>query len=216
MGGLKWAYIDIDNFLFIAAADKDDDTSDIRAQVNIIRINFIKKYPECSDKDFNDKWNGNISQYDSFADIMDELVTHWRELEKVTDAAKMMDILEVFQQIFNRLSKILPSIKKGRKNFDEKMLHLKQGLPKSFENVSYSQSGWDLLTINVFHQDIDENELIYGLKAMLRFYVDLLNDIFKDEMPNIVRRLVFPYLRQDWSRISKLKLDEILVDLFLM
>ena len=36
MGGLKWAYNDKDNLLFIAAADKEDDTSDIRAQVNII------------------------------------------------------------------------------------------------------------------------------------------------------------------------------------
>ena len=215
MGGLKWTYNDKDSLLFIAAADKEDETSEIRAQVNIIRINFKKEFPVCFEEDFNDKWDGNISRYDIFAKTMDELVDHWKELEKVTNAAEMMDILEVFQQVFNRLSKIIPSIKKGREKFDEKMMNLKEVLPKSFEDITYTQSGWDLLTINVFHQDINENELRFGLKAMLRFYLDLLEDIFKDEMPNIIRRLIFPYMRQDWSRISNLRLGEIFVDLFL-
>ncbi|MHA1382522.1 MAG: hypothetical protein ACTSR3_02070 [Candidatus Helarchaeota archaeon] len=217
MGGLKWAYIDKDNLLFIAAADKDDKTSDMRSQVNIIRINFIKEFPECNDEKFNEKWDGNISRYDPFAETIDELINSWKELEKVTNAAEMMDILEVFQQIFTRLSKIIPTIKKdGRKKLDEKMLHLKEVLPKSFEDITYSEAGWDLLTINVFHQDINEYELRIGLRAMLRYYLDILEDIFKDKMPQIIRSLIFPYLRSDWNRISKLKLGDIFVDLFLI
>ncbi len=215
MGGLKWAYIDKDDFLFITAAEKEDETSDIRAQVNIIRINFLEKHPECKEN-FHEKWDGNISKFDPFAAIIDELINSWKELEKVTNVAEMMDILEVYQQIFNRLSKVIPSIKKGKEKLDQKMLHLKEVLPLSFQNISYTESGWDLLTINVFQQDINDVELRYGLKTMLRYYLDILKDIFKDKITEIVRSLIFPYIRSDWNRISNLKLDQVFIELFLI
>ncbi|MHA1378863.1 MAG: hypothetical protein ACTSRG_10820 [Candidatus Helarchaeota archaeon] len=217
MGGLKWAYNDKDNLLFIVTAEKDDNTSDMRSQVNIMRINFLEQFPECAEENFSETFDGNITRFDKFATIVDELIHSWRELEKVTNAAEMMDILEVYQQVFDRLSKIIPTIKnKGRKKINDKMLHLKEVLPKSFENISYSETGWDFLTINVFHQDINEEELRIGLRAMLRYYFDILLDIFKEKMPEIIRSLLFPYLRSDWNRISKLKLDEIFIDLFLI
>lgn len=216
MGGLKWVYNDKDNFLFIAAAEKSDNSSEIRSQVNIIRINFLNDYPDCKDEDFSDKWDGNISQYDNFVSVIDDLTEDWKKLEKVTNAAEMMDILEVYQQIFNLLVKVIPSIKKGKEILDEKMILLKEVLPKSFQDITYSESGWDLLTINVFHQDIKENELREGLKAMLRFYLDILKDFFKEKIYEIIRTLVFPYIRSDWSRISKLKLDNEFINLFLI
>ncbi|NVM02405.1 MAG: hypothetical protein HWN67_08710 [Candidatus Helarchaeota archaeon] len=215
MGGLKWVYIDKDNLLYIAAAEKIDKTSNIRSQVNVVRINFTKKYPESKEDDFSEKWDGNITKFEVFTEKIDELTDHWKKLEKVTDAAELMDILEVFQHIFNRLSKIIHTIKKGREQLDEKMRHLKEVLPESFQKISYSDSGWDLLTMNVFQRDINDQELIKGLSTMLKYYMDLLQEIFKEKMPQIVRSLIFPYLRSDWGRISNLKLDKLLIDLFL-
>ncbi|MFX1451730.1 MAG: hypothetical protein ACFFCM_12855 [Promethearchaeota archaeon] len=216
MGGLKWAYIDQDNLLYIAAAEKQDKSSDIRAQVNVIRINFTEKYPECKEDGFSEKWDGNITKFDVFVEKIDELTDHWKRLKKVTDAAEIMDILEVFQQIFNRFAKIIPTIKKGKEKLDQKMRTLKEVLPQSFHDIGYSDTGWDLLTVNVFQQDINEQELRTSLITMLRYYMDLLQEIFTDQMPQIIRSLVFPYLRSDWSRISNLKLDKVFVDLFLI
>ncbi len=215
MGGLKWVYIDKDNLLYIAAADKTDKTSNLRSQVNVIRINFTDKFPECKDDEFSEKWDGNITKFEVFSDKVDELKDHWKKLEKVTDAAEMMDILEVYQHIFNSLSKIIHTIKKGREQLDEKMIHLKEVLPKSFQNAVYSDSGWDILTINVFQQDINEEELRTSLISMLQYYIDILREIFKDKMPEIIRTLIFPYIRSDWKRISNLKLDKMFIDLFL-
>jgi hypothetical protein len=215
MGGLKWVYIDKDNLLYIAAADKTDKSSDLRAQVNVIRINFTDKFTECKEDDFSERWDGNITKFEVFTDKVDELKDHWTKLEKVTDAAEMMDILEVYQHIFNRFSKIIHTIKKGRAQLDEKMRHLKEVLPKSFQKAVYSDTGWDLLTINVFQQDINEQELRTNLETMLQYYLDILKEIFKERMPEIVRSLIFPYLRSDWSRISNLKLDKMFIDLFL-
>ncbi|MFX0139602.1 MAG: hypothetical protein ACFFDN_38535 [Candidatus Hodarchaeota archaeon] len=215
MGGLKWVYIDKDNLLYIAAADKEDKSSDLRAQVNVMRINFVEKFPESKEDDFSETWDGNITKFEVFTEKIDELTDHWKKLKKVTDAAAMMDILEVYQHIFNHLSKIIHTIKRGREQLDEKMFHLKEVLPQSFQNAVYSDTGWDLLTINVFQQDINELELRNSLKTMLTYYLDILQEIFKEKMPEIIRSLIFPYLRSDWGRISNLKLDKELIDLFL-
>ena len=129
-----------------------------------------------------------------------------------------MDVLEVYQQIFHLLSKTTRSISIGREKFlDQKMLMLKEVLPSSLKNARYSEFGWDLLSINVFDNDVKEEELRDGLQKILRYYCELLQEVFGKELfLKILSSLVFPYLKRDWDRIHKLKMDKLLIHLFLI
>lgn len=217
MGGMKWVYIEDVSLLYICASELTDNTSEIRAQLNIIRISFNEMFEAVKNPEFGDVWDGNVSQFDRFTDKIDELANDWKKVKKVTNAAELMDVLEVYQQLFHLLARVTPSIVKGKeKMLDQKMEHLKEVLPAAFKNVKYGEHGWDLLTIDVFHQDIKEEDLHSGLHQMLRYYLDLLTDIFKVNMKEIISRLVFPYLKQDWDRIRKLNLDSSLIQLLLI
>ncbi|MHA1143197.1 MAG: hypothetical protein ACTSRW_00495 [Candidatus Helarchaeota archaeon] len=209
MGGLKWVYIEDPNLLFITAAEMDDSSNEIRAQLNVIKTNFNDKFEFVLDPEFSDNWDGNTSQFEVFTEKMDELYQDWKKAQKITKAAELMDVIEVYQQLLHLLSKVTHTIVKGReKILDQKMETIKQLLPKSFKNVNYTEKGWDLLTLNVFQQDIKEHELRKGLSQIFRFYVDLMREIFKDQMKEIVSKLAFPYLKKDWDRIRKLDLDK--------
>ena len=217
MGGLKWVYTEVKNLLFISAADKTDSTEVIRAQINTIKNKFIEQYSFVDLDGFCDEFDGNVSQFDDFEGYLIELTEDWKKVDKVTNAAELMDMIEVFQQFFHLLSKTAPSIKGREQLLDKKMQLLKEVLPPSMENARYGEYGWDLLGINVFEQDIKETELRDGLYRILRFYCELLQDVFGKELfLNIVSNIIFPYIRKDWDRITKLKLDKIVIGLFLV
>ncbi|NHI91697.1 MAG: hypothetical protein EAX96_04275 [Candidatus Lokiarchaeota archaeon] len=217
MGGLKWVYTELKNLLFISAADKKDATEIIRAQINTIKNKFIEEYPIVDDDNFCKDFDGNVSQFDDFEASLIELTEDWKKVDKVTSAAELMDMIEVFQQLFHLLSKTAPSIRGREKFLDQKMILLKEVLPPSMQNARYSEYGWDLLGINVFEQDIKEAELRDGFYKILRFYCEILQEVFGKELfLNIVSNIIFPYIRKDWDRIIKLKLDKIVINLFLV
>ncbi|MHC1590976.1 MAG: hypothetical protein ACXQS8_02750 [Candidatus Helarchaeales archaeon] len=217
MGGLKWIYNKDVNLLYIAAAEMDDSTHEIRAQLEVIRKSFNDAYDFVLDPTFPDTWNGNTSQFEKFAEKIDELHEDWKKALRITKAAELMDLIEVYQQILHLLSKVSHAIKKGKEEIlDQKMRMLKELLPKSFKDVKYTERGWDLLGLNVLQQELDETELRGGLSQIFRFYVDLMKDIFKDDMKEIISKLIFPYMRKDWDRIRKLNLDKELIENFLI
>ncbi len=217
MGGLKWVYTEVPNLLIICASTKNDETEIIRAKVNTIRAKFIEMFPETASENFCDTFDGNVSRFDEFEGPLIELTEDWKKVDKVTSAAVLMDIIEVYQQIFHLLAKTTTSISKGKEEFlDQRMVKLKEMLPPSLENIDYTEFGWDLLSINVFNQDIKESEIRQGLFSILRFYCDLLIDVFKGDLfLKIISRLIFPYLKKDWDRIQKIKLDKEFIHLFL-
>ncbi|MHA1784965.1 MAG: hypothetical protein ACTSVY_05535 [Candidatus Helarchaeota archaeon] len=217
MGGFKWVYIEVKNLLFICAATKSDATDMIKAKINTIKNKFIEMHPDVDQDDFHDKFDGNVSQFEDFEAPLIELTEDWKKVDKVTSAAELMDIIEVFQQLFHFLSKTAHSIK-GRENFlDKKMLLLKEVLPQSLSDATYGEFGWDLLGINVFKHDIDEKEFREGLYKILRFYCEVLLEVFGKEIYlKIASNLIFPYIKKDWERIKKLRLDEIIINLFLV
>ena len=217
MGGQKWVYTEINNLLFICASDKKDSTQVIRAQINTIKNKFVEQFPFVDKDTFCQEFDGNVSQFDDFEGFLIELTEDWKKVDKVTSAAELMDMIEVFQQFFHLLSKTAPSIKGREKYLDEKMLYLKEVLPPSLAKARYSEFGWDLLGINVFEQDIKEDELRDGLYKILRFYCELLQEVFGKELfLNVVSNIIFPYIRKDWDRIKKLHLDKVVIGLFLI
>ena len=217
MGGLKWVYIEVKNLLIICAAQKSDETEIIRAKVNTIKNKFVEMYPQTDEDGFCDSFDGNVSRFDDFEGPLIELTEDWKKVAKVTSAAELMDLIEVYQQVFHLLAKTTHSISKGKDEFlDKKMVKLKEVLPPSLSNIKYTNFGWDLLGINVFQQDVSESEIREGLFNILRFYCDLLIEVFKGDLfLKIISKLIFPYLKKDWDRIQKIKLDKEFIHLFL-
>ena len=217
MGGLKWVYSEAKHLLIICASLKSDETEVIRAKINTIKNKFVEMFPLTDSDGFCDSFDGNVSRFDDFESPLVELTEDWKKVVKVTTAAELMDIIEVYQQVFHLLAKTTPSISKGKEEFlDKKMLKLRDMLPPSLSNIKYSNFGWDLLSINVFNQDVKESEMREGLFSILRFYCDLLIEVFKGDLfLKIISKLIFPYLKKDWDRIQKIKLDKEFIHLFL-
>ncbi|MHA1267046.1 MAG: hypothetical protein ACTSRS_17540 [Candidatus Helarchaeota archaeon] len=216
MGNLKWVYINWEGrLLIVGAADKSDNTLTLLHQLEIISKTFIEQFG-IHENYFQD-WSGNVTQFDQFTPKLDELINSWKAVSKVTDIAKFMNLLEVYQQILHAFAKVLPAIKpEGRKKLTEKMNALKTKLPPIFHNISYGKIGWDILSIDVTAPECSEEVLRDGLQYILRTYVSEMKAIFKEDLFfEIAKKLVYPKLLADWLRIRELEIDHFLLKIFL-
>ncbi len=216
MGGQKWVYINWRNkMLLVAAADKDYPTIALNHQLEVVRKSFMDKFN--IDDAFFQSWNGNVALFSTFEPSLDELINDFRRVSKVTNIAKMMNLLEVYQQILHAFAKVLPAIKdEGKEELRTKMLDVKDDLPSFFKNISYGKTGWDVLTVDVTSSDCEEILLFDGLQYILDSFVLEMKAIFKEELFfEICKKLVYPKLLADWTRIRELNIDKFLLKLFL-
>ncbi len=216
MGNMKWVYINWKNkMLLVAAADKHYDTAALNHRLDVIRKHFMEEFG--IDEDFFKNWNGNVAMFSKFEPKLDELIDSWRKVSKVTDIAKMMNLLEVYQQIFHAFAKVLPAIKpKGQAELTKKMNAIKSKLPPFFQSISYEKAGWNILTIDVTVPDCREEILREGLQYLLKSFVIEMKAIFKEELFfEIAKKLIYPKIISDWERIRELGIDSFLLKLFL-
>ncbi|MHA1131608.1 MAG: hypothetical protein ACTSRC_16650 [Candidatus Helarchaeota archaeon] len=216
MGGQKWVYINWENkLLLVAAADKQYDTIALNHQLEVVRKSFMNQFN--IDKTFFESWNGNVAIFSQFEQVLDELVNDFRRVSKVTDIAKMMNLLEVYQQILHAFAKVLPAIKEdGRQELEAKMIDVKDDLPSFFKQISYGKTGWNILTIDITSSECDEVLLFDGLQYILDSFVIEMKSIFKEDLFfEICKKLVYPKLLADWTRIRELNIDKFLLKLFL-
>ena len=218
MGNMKWVYKNWEGkVLFIAAADKSDETPALHHQIDVIRINFLKQFNIEQDKDYFKKWNGNVTQFNKFKNSLDELIRDWKAEDKVSEIAKKMNLLEAFQQILLAFSKVLPSIKPdGVAELEKKMQRVKNSLPAYFQNISYGHNGWDILGVNIADDNCKEEALHAELEFLTRLFVSEMKNIFQEQyFIQIVKKFVFPKLLSDWVRIRELEIDAFLLKIFL-
>ncbi|MFX1299082.1 MAG: hypothetical protein ACFFD2_30010, partial [Promethearchaeota archaeon] len=207
MGNMKWVYINWKNkLLLVAAADKNADSLVLHHQLDIIRKDFMGFFN--IDEDFFNDFDGNVSKFPQFKSKLDELVNDWKKETKVIDIAKMMNLLEVYQQILHAFAKVIPAIKpEGRVKLAKKMNEVKSRLPYFFQYISYRDNGWDILTIDVTARDCREDLLRDGLQYILKSFVVEMKTIFEEELFfEISKKLVYPKLLSDWVRIRHLSL----------
>jgi len=217
MGNMKWVYKNWEGrLLLVAASDKKDDTAALHHQIDVIRTNFLTQFGIDKDKDYFKKWNGNVTMFNKFKGPLDELIRDWKEADRVTEIANKMNLLEAFQQILHAFAKVLPSIKEeGRSELHEKMCRVKEQLPAYFENINYSPNGWDILGVNIADELYKEDSLRADLEFLTRIFVSEMKAIFEEHFFEIVKKLVFPRLLSDWSRIRELEIDAFLLKIFL-
>lgn len=217
MGNMKWVYINWKGkLLVVAAADKTDNTLALHHQLDIICKSFIEQYS--IDDSFFKKWTGNVTQFEKFSPRLDELVTSWKAVSKVTDIATFMNLLEVYQQILHAFAKVLPAIKpEGRERLTQKMNNIKPKLSPLFQNILFSpKNGWDILAIDVTASECSEELLRDGLQYVLKSFINEMKVIFKEDLFfEIAKKLVYPRLLQDWLRIRELEIDQFLLTIFL-
>jgi hypothetical protein len=217
MGNMKWVYKNWEGkLLLVAAADKTEDTAALHHQIDVIRINFLTQYGIDKEKDYFKKWNGNVTMFNKFKGPLDELIRDWKEADRVTEIAHKMNLLEAFQQILHAFAKVLPSIRpEGRPDLEEKMCRVKDSLPAYFANIQYSPTGWDILAVNISDESCKEDALRSELEFLTRIFVSEMKSIFAENFFEIVKKLVFPKLLSDWSRIRELEIDAFLLKIFL-
>ncbi len=216
MGNMKWVYINWEHqLLLVAAADKTEDSIVLKRQLETICKNFLDQFN--IEKGFFKKWNGNVTMFSKFLKKMDELIDDWTKVSKVTNIAKMMNLLEVYQQILHIFSRVLPSIKPdAREELTKRMNQIISKLPYFMQNISYGPNGWNILSIDITARDCREELLHDGLQYILQAFILEMKTIFKEDLFfEIAKKLVYPQLIADWNRIADFKIDTFLLKLFL-
>ena len=215
MGHMKWVYINWENsLLLVVASDRDTDSAALKHQLDVVRKHFMEYFK--IDKAYLEKFDGNASRFPQFEPKLDELVNDWEKESKVVDIAQMMNLLEVYQQILHAFTKVFPAIKTGGKiELTKKMSSVKYKLPKFFENISYGKDGWSILGVDVTSPLCREGALRNGLNFILKSFIEEMKNIFEDMFFEIAKKLVYPKLLADWTRIRDLGIDSFLLELFL-
>ncbi|NVM28868.1 MAG: hypothetical protein HWN65_08490 [Candidatus Helarchaeota archaeon] len=218
MGNMKWVYINWrGQVLAVAAADKQDDATSLNHQLHTICTLFLGQFGIDEDENYFRKWGGNVTAFDQFSPKLEELMQSWEAVSKVTDIAKFMNLLEVYQQIFHAFAKVLPSIKpEGQVKLANKMNALIEKLPIVFQNISYGKTGWDILSVLITASNCTEKILRDGLQFVLESFINEMKAIFKEELFfEIAKKLVYPKILADWVRIRELEIDNFLLKIFL-
>ncbi|NVM55908.1 MAG: hypothetical protein HWN66_19565 [Candidatus Helarchaeota archaeon] len=218
MGNMKWVYINWEGkVLVVAAADKHDDTTALNHQLNVICTLFLGQFDIDKDENYFRNWGGNVTAFDQFSPKLNELIQSWEAVSQVTNIAKFMNLLEVYQQIFHAFAKVLPAIKpEGRAQLAKRMNAIKDNLPLIFQNISYGKTGWNVLSVLITAGQCTEDMLREGLQNILKSFINEMKAIFKQELFfEIAKKLVYPKLLADWIRIRELEIDSFLVEIFL-
>ncbi|MBD3227355.1 MAG: hypothetical protein GF329_04130 [Candidatus Lokiarchaeota archaeon] len=220
MSGFRWVYLDMNGLLYIIAADRTDKVDILRKQSKVIRQNFLHYFNFKDEKEFCDSWSGNISQFEGeFEEVLDELVQNWEEVDNVSLViAKKMDLLEIFQQFYlsmGRILKFIPSEQTLAK-LKYKMINVKnEKIPKSLNKIEYhSKTGWDIT--GLLPKEIKLQELKNGLETLLKEFLTALKQLAGEKVvQGLTRKFVFPIILNEFDRLKDLKIDENILHLYL-
>jgi len=227
MGGLRWVYLaDRERYLlFIAAATKDVKAEMLRARLNVIKESFTQTYI-LPNPNWRDSWNGDITIFRPFKQIIDEYYTQWLAAENITNIAEFFDILGIFQQLFNLVQNVIELHVDG--DVKEKIYQRIENLFEDFLNgplvkdnpelghISFDRtSGINIISINPNNCDflVVEQQLI----SLLKIYVDLI----KKQIGHItalkyfIDENIFDYIFNNMTLLMELNLDKFFLQLFI-
>ncbi|MHA1229588.1 MAG: hypothetical protein ACTSRP_00710 [Candidatus Helarchaeota archaeon] len=199
MKHIRWVYIDDKDLLFILGADKYDEAEMLKNQLKVLKDAFIEFF--YLENGFNNiNWDGNTTIFLDFEPILEENVRSWEKAKHVKNAAALMDLLDIYQDLFSKLS-LFPEAK-----------------PLNLENINIMEMAFDeknaswnvekLATLN-------EEDLRLKLREVISKFIIILQKTSNDYHQKI-RMYVFPYIRENWQRIKDAKLDEDLINMFLI
>ena len=199
MKKIRWVYIDDKDLLFVLGADKKEESEMLKNQLKVIKNSFIEFfYLEDGFKTIN--WNGNVTLFQDFIPTLEDNIQSWDKAKKVKNAAALMDLLDIYQNLFAKLA-LFPEAK-----------------PLNLEDINImgmafndSDSSWNVKKL----VSLDENELRGKLRDVINKFIIILQKTTKDYHLK-VKQYIFPYIREDWNRIKEAKMDVDIINFFLI
>ena len=197
MVGMRWLYAEKKGLIIIAATDKDTDIELLRNQVEMVAETFITKFGSPFDALYTTGVENWVqSDFSGFIPELDAIISQWEQMKAVEKSAKMMDFLDVVQNLMQRFQSF-PGF-----------ASLVEGGQLEILGEAFSDGNWDMS----FLSSIDEEELRRKIEGILFAIVDFFkSSIPKDHLPYYIVQFFLPYFKTDWARIKEAKLDEILV-----
>ncbi len=224
MGEYILVYCFSHGLLFVMAADKEDSVLTLKTQVNYIKHSFLEEFPIISKggQDFLRNWDGNSEVFIKFHVILEDLIKSWTDVKFTTSIAEKMDILEVFQQLFSRISKMtFPLFKKGtikqklQEQLEDTIKYHKHSLNVEELSQIYNskETFLDVLSVNVFNPELSAEKVKAILHDLCNSTLFVLKEYLgSKQFSEEFKKHIHPYLKQDWNRIRDLGLDKFLID----
>ncbi|MFX1450762.1 MAG: hypothetical protein ACFFCM_07970 [Promethearchaeota archaeon] len=199
MGGIRWVYHDSRGVLYVSASEKEDSSEMLKSQLMAIGDSFSEYFN--IESNFEElKWDGNMHKFSGFKEILEQIINDWEKAKRVQEAAALMDLLDVYQQIITTLG---TSVNLG----PEYTLNITE---LAFEEESGS---WDIEIL----AEINQNEFRERLKNILRNFLIMIKEALQSEQlyKSMIRTHIYPILKNDWKRIRDLEVDEFFINTLL-
>ncbi|MHA1264337.1 MAG: hypothetical protein ACTSRS_03800 [Candidatus Helarchaeota archaeon] len=203
MYGNRFVYVDSRGLLYIGAADKEDSASMLHEQMNVIADSFNRTFNIPEDEGFDKlEWDGNMNIFRPFDETLDMLIEQWEMAKKVAKSAYMMDLIDVYQNFLQALAE-----------FPEfQQLGLADGEELDISRMAFEEGTADMMRL----AQLDEIEIQKNLNTILENFVTILKRSMNPQTYLLrLEKLIFPILKNDWSRIKEAKADEFFINLFL-
>jgi len=228
MGGLRWVYLEDKELklLFVAAAEKNVNSSILKARLNIIKQTFTAEY--ASDKEeWKALWKGNTDHFNPFKKVIEEYYSQWLTAENISTIAEFYDILGVFQQILNLLINLIEA-----HMIQSKKQRIYLRITSMFENYlsneyvkqhpELSKFSFNPATgINIINIDPTNCDMLVVEKQiinLIRRIVELIKieEGYQKSLIYFIEENVFDYLISNMSLLNELNLFKFLLRLFLL
>ena len=199
MGGIRWVYLEDKGILYVSASEKEDPPEMLKSQLMAVSASFLEFFS--LENDFSElNWDGNYHRFTPYNEILDQLIQDWEKAKKVQDAAALMDILDVYQQIITGIG---TSVNLG----PEFSLNI---MEMAFEAESGS---WDIESL----AEMNHEEFKERLKNILvNFLIMVKETLGSDQLfKSIIRQTIYPILKSDWRRIREVEIDSFLIQTLL-
>ncbi|MFX1293952.1 MAG: hypothetical protein ACFFD2_03695, partial [Promethearchaeota archaeon] len=198
MIGMRWLYEEKKGLIFVAVTEKEVPLELLREQLSLIVDTFIDRFGT----PFEALYGGGIekwlnSDFNIFIPQLDELIAQWIQMANVEKSAKMMDFLDVIQNVIERLN-----------NFPG-FNNLIAGGQLDVLSEAFQDGNWDMS----FLINQDENTLRMKIENIFNTIMQYFWEHIPDQIHYLCIQHVFPYLKKDWERVIESKLDKLFIQL---
>ncbi|MHA1520439.1 MAG: hypothetical protein ACTSRK_09675 [Promethearchaeota archaeon] len=229
MAGLSWVYSNHpdNDLLLIGAGDKDKNPEMMRSRLEVIYQMFLDKYKltpyELEETLIEQK------RFETFKPVVDELHEQWKQAEKIISGgmARIFDMIGIFQQIYNRLTNILieyflkvdpDRVSAAHQSIKDLLvdcynMYEFQEYPE-LQSISYGENGWNVVNLNPMNLNDDVLQRVLVMIALQ------VHNKIKDQIPMANRlleysKILYPYLINQYELLASLKLNVLIMSIFL-
>ena len=227
MGGLRWVYILEEDYqlLFVAAGTKHIKSEILKARLNVIKNEFIKKYNPIWKK--NGHWDGNINRFLPFLKEIEDYYNQRGEVENLAQVADFFDILGIFQKVLIQIRNVIEKkmYSKSKRLVLNKIDHMYKDFRNGEDfkknpelvNIYFTKESWfNIIDINLIKCDMEL--IISSLKSILSQIINILKEVKGNDLcfKYFSEENIYTYLFNNMRLIKDLNLDTFFFEHFLL